>query len=76
MPAIGLNEIDFYAESLLERVDQLLKERSVLRRELARNSDGTIERDKEFVRLYQDNIINSAMYSERVTRLEHILITR
>ena len=68
-----LNDLDFYANALSERIDNLLKERNILRRELARKSDGTIERDKEFVRSCQDNIIINAIYSDRIARLEHIL---
>ena len=69
-----LNEIDFYADAISERIENLLKERSILRRELSRKTDGTLEREKEFVRSYQENIINSALYSDRITRLEHILL--
>lgn len=71
-----LNEIDFYADALSERVENLLRERAVLRRELARKSDGTLEREKEFVRLYQENIVNDALYSDKIAKLEHILLTR
>lgn len=68
-----LNDIDFYADALSERVEQLLKERYILRRELSRKSDGTIERDKEFLSVYQENIINNAIYSDKIAKLEHIL---
>ncbi len=44
--SIGLTEIEYFADSLNGRVKQLLKERDSLRKELARKSDGTIERDK------------------------------
>ncbi|MBQ4469753.1 MAG: hypothetical protein IJR35_03790 [Synergistaceae bacterium] len=71
-----LNEIEFYADAISERLDNLLRERSILRRELARKTDGTLEREKEFVRMYQENIVNYALYSEKVARLEHILLTR
>ena len=71
-----LNEIDFYADALSERVENLLRERAVLRRELARKSDGTLEREKEFVRLYQENVVNDALYSDKIAKLEHILLTR
>ena len=71
-----LNEIEFYADAISERLDNLLRERSILRRELARKTDGTLEREKEFVRMYQENIVNDALYSEKVARLEHILLTR
>ena len=69
-----LNEIDFYADALSERIENLLKERNILRRELSRKTDGTLEREKEFVRSYQENIINTALYSDRIARLEHILL--
>lgn len=68
-----LNDIDFYADALSERVEHLLKERNILRRELSRQSDWTIERDKEFLMVYQENIINNAIYNDRIAKLEHIL---
>ncbi|MBQ6773482.1 MAG: hypothetical protein IJP48_05380 [Synergistaceae bacterium] len=71
-----LNEIDFYADALSERIENLLRERNILRRELSRKTDGTLERDKEFVRLYQENIINNALYDDSITRLEHILLIK
>ena len=74
--SIGLTEIEYFADSLNERVKQLLRERDSLRRELARRYDGSIERDKEFVRACFDNIINKNIYSEKIARLEHILLTR
>ena len=74
--SIGLTEIEYFAESLNKRVNQILHERDSLRRELARRSDGSIERDKEFVRACIDNIINKNIYSGKIARLEHILLTR
>ena len=74
--SLGLTEIEYFADSLNGRVKQLLKERDSLRKELARKSDGTIERDKEFVRACLDNIINKNIYSGKIARLEHILLTR
>ena len=74
--SIGLTEIEYFAESLNQRVNQILHERDSLRKELARRSDGSIERDKEFVRACIDNIINKNIYSGKIARLEHILLTR
>lgn len=74
--AMNLNDAEYFADTISNRIDQLLNERKILRRELSRKTDGTLEHEKSFVRAYQDNIINNAMNDERTSRLEHILAIR
>lgn len=72
--AINLNDAEYFADTILSRVQQLINERNILRRELARKSDGTLEHDKAFVNAYQNNIINNALADEKIARLEHMLL--
>lgn len=74
--AINLNDAEYFADTIMSRVEQLLNERDILRRELSRKSDGTLEQDKSFVRAYQNNVIDNASASEKITRLEHMLLIR
>ena len=74
--AMNLNNAEYFADTISTRIDQLLNERKILRRELARKTDGTLENEKSFVRAYQDNIINNAMNADKAARLEHILAIR
>ena len=74
--AMNLNDAEYFADTISNRIDQLLNERKILRRELSRKSDGTLEHEKSFVRAYQDNIINIAISADRTARLEHILAMR
>ena len=71
--ATTLNEIEYLADTLSQRVDKLLSERTTLRRELARNSDGNLEHNKAFIRAYQDNIIANSSANEKITKLEYLL---
>lgn len=74
--AMNLNDAEYFADTISNRIDQLLNERKILRRELSRKTDGTLEHEKSFVRAYQDNIINNAMNDDRTSRLEHMLALR
>ena len=74
--AINLNDPEYFADTILSRVQQLINERNILKRELARKSDGTLEHDKAFVNAYQNNIINNALADEKISRLEHMLLIR
>ncbi len=74
--AANLNDAEYFADTIMSRVEQLLNERDILRRELARKSDGTLEHDKAFVKAYQNNAADNAAASERIARLEHMLLIR
>ncbi len=74
--AMNLNNAEYFADTISNRIDQLLNERKILRRELSRKSDGNLEHEKSFVRAYQDNIINTAMNADKSARLEHMLAIR
>ena len=74
--AANLTDAEYFADTILSRVNQLINERNILRRELARKSDGTLEHDKAFVRAYQNNIIDNALAEDKIARLEHMLLIR
>ena len=73
---VNLNDAEYFADKILQRVDQLINERNILKRELSRRSSGSLEQEKDFVRTYQDNIINAASASDKITRLEHMLMLK
>ncbi|MBQ3347167.1 MAG: hypothetical protein IJG51_01815 [Synergistaceae bacterium] len=72
--AVNLNDAEYFADTIMSRVEQLINERDILRRELARKSDGTLEHDRAFVRAYQNNVVDNAAASEKIARLEHMLM--
>ena len=74
--AANLNNAEYFADTIMTRVEQLLNERSIIRRELARKSNGTLEHDRAFVRAFQNNAIDNAAASEKIARLEHMLMIR
>lgn len=74
--ASNLNDAEYFIDTITDRVRHILNERNNLRRELSRNFTGNIEREKDFVRTYQDGIINSAFMAEKISRLEHMLSIR
>ena len=65
--AANLNDAEYFADTIMNRVS---------RRELARKSDGTLEHDKAFVRAYQNNVADNSASSEKIARLEHMLLIR
>lgn len=71
---VNLNDAEYFADKILQRVDQLINERNTLRDELARRSKGTLTNEKDFVRAYKDGVISGASASEKIMRLEHILM--
>ncbi len=73
---LNLNDAEYFADTIAQRVGHLIDERDVLRRELARNSSGSLAQNKEFVRAFQENIISNAAAAEKIERLEHILLMR
>ncbi|MDY6400626.1 MAG: hypothetical protein SPL10_06900 [Synergistales bacterium] len=73
---VNLNDAEYFADTISKRIGQLIDERNILRRELSRNSSGNLEQSKEFVRLFQENIISNAASAEKFERLEHILLMR
>ena len=73
---VNLNDVEYFADTISKRVEQLINERDSLRRELSRRSDGNLEHNIAFVRAFQENIISNAAAAERIVRLEHILAIR
>lgn len=72
----NLNDAEYFADTISQRIGQLIDERDILRRELSRNSNGNLTHNKEFVRAFQENIISNAASNEKIERLEHILLMR
>ena len=73
---VNLNDVEYFADTISKRVEQLISERNNLRLELSRSSKGNLANNKEFVRAFQENIISNYIASERIERLEHILMMR
>ena len=70
------NNAEYFADLILQKVGQLVNERNILRRELSKNSYGSLENNKECVRAFQENIISDTISNEKIERLEHILMMR
>mgnify|MGYP006916168035 CR=1 FL=1 len=73
---LTLNDAEYFADTISKRVEQLLTERDTLKNELSRRSDGFLEHNKAFVRSFQENIISNSISSERIAKLERILIMK
>lgn len=71
-----LQEAEYLADTIAHRISQLIDERNNLRRELAGASAGSIERDKEYIRMYREGITESNAAMLRALRLEHMLLVR
>ena len=72
----NLKEAEYLAETLMHKLEQLMKERAMMRKELARRSDSSLEQEKAFVGAFRDAILEGAVSSARVYRLEHMLMLR
>ena len=73
---LTLNDAEYFADTISKRIEQLLTERDTLKNELSRRSDGFLEHNKAFVRSFQENIISNSISSERIAKLERILIMK
>lgn len=71
---VNLNDAEYFADTIAKRVEQMINERDMLRRELDRRRKGTLDNEKAFIKAYQDNIIDNAMSLEKITKLERILM--
>lgn len=67
------NNAEYYIDTISGRVEQLLKERFILRKELARRSDGNMAQDEAFVQAFMSGTVINAVSSERVRRLSFML---
>ena len=72
----NLKEAEYLAETLMHKLEQLMRERSMVRKELARRSDSSLEQEKAFVGAFRDAILDSGVNASRVYRLEHMLMLR
>ena len=74
--ANSLNSAEVLADTISQKVEQLLSERSILHSEYARKSFCSLEQEKAFVQAYQTGIINSAFSALKTAKLEHMLMMR
>ena len=72
----NLKEAEYLAETLMHKLEQLMKERAMMRKELARRSDSSLEQEKAFVGAFRDAIMDAGVNASRVYRLEHMLMLR
>jgi len=71
---VTLNDAEYFADTISKRVDMLLAENDNLKHEILRRSDRFLENNNAFVRSFQENIISSAIFSDRIEKLERILL--
>ena len=71
-----LKDAEYLADTIAHKVEQLMKERNMLRKELASRTDGVLEQDKAYVGSCRNAVIDGAMSGERVRRLERLLLVR
>ena len=74
--AVSLKEAEYSTDIILHRVEQLVSERNNLRKELSRKSAGNLEQDKAFVMSYQNSVIDNFYASQKITKLENLLMIR
>ena len=72
----NLKESEYLADTISHRISQLITERNNLRRDLAGKSAGSVEQDKEFIRMYQTGITDNYAAIIKTARLEHLLLLR
>ena len=71
---VNLNDAEYFADTIAKRVEQMINERDMLRKELDRRRKGTLDHEKAFIKAYQDNIIDAALSAEKIMKLERILM--
>ena len=67
------NNADYYTDIISGRVEQLLKERFLLRKELAAMSDGNREQDNSFVEAFMSRVAINEVRSMKSARLAYLL---
>ena len=72
----NLKEAEYLADTIARRISRLMAERNNLRKELAGQSAGSIERDKEYIRMYREGISENNAAMMKALRLEHMLLVR
>lgn len=72
----NLNNAEFLADNISQKLLQLIHDYKSLRKELSLKSSGGLELDKAFVVLFQNNILDNASFAAKNTKLEHMLMTR
>ena len=73
---IKLNDAENLADKILNRMNLFMNERKFLRHELSSKSDGNMEHTKDFVKAFQENVISNDTATEKIAKLEHILLLR
>lgn len=72
----SIKEAEYLADTIAHKVSQLMTERDNLRRELVGRTSANIERDKEYIRMYQAGVVESSAAQQKAMRLERILQVR
>ena len=72
----NLKEAEYLADTISHRLSQLITERNNLRKELAGKSAGSLEQDKEFIRMYKAGVVESYAAMMKSARLERLLLVR
>ena len=72
----NLKETEYLADTITHKVEQLMKERIMLRAELERRSSRSLEGEKALAAAFRASIIDGALNAARVDRLEHMLMLR
>ena len=74
--AANLKEAEYLADTIAHKIDQLLSERSSLRKEMARVTASTLSQDKALVEVFHKAMIGREAAKLRASRLEHMLMLR
>lgn len=72
----NLKEAEYLAETITHKLEQFMKERAMMRKELVRRSASSIEQEKAFVGAFRGGVLDGAVNASRVYRLEHMLMLR
>lgn len=72
----NLNNAEFLADNISQKLLQLIHDYKSLRKELSVKSSGGLELDKAFVMAFRKNILDNTSSTLKATKLEHMLMTR
>lgn len=67
------NNAEYYIDTISRRVEQLLKERFILRKEIAHSSDGNLAQNSAFLEAFMRTIIINDVNSDKFDRVAFML---
>ena len=67
------NDAEYYIEVISGRIDQLLRDRSNMRKELMRRSAGNIAQNEAYIQAFMSRTVINAACSARLERLSLML---